>query len=602
MENRKLNIMITKAYIYNKVKTSVRNLSYLFLAPLLFTSCLDTIILPDDKTVDEDFWQTKSDVASMVNSAYAAMTSNSLIERLIVWGDFRADELVITSAPTDAIHDALEEMAAINMQTTNTFASWAAFYDVINRCNIVLERAGEVMNVDPNYQIGDYQTDRSQMLALRALCYFYLVRNYRDVPYVTEAYMNSSQNMQVAQSSPAYVLERCIADLEEAAKNPLRASGFAKTEWKRVGWMTDDAINALLADIYLWRASVTHSAADYEECVRYCDLVIGSKKGQHVRGRNELPKEYPLADADQLYTDLYVNQNAEESVFELQCRSNLALCQYLFKFKDNNSSEGYLKAAPIFASNTPSTPKDVGSGQVFSTNDLRYYAACYIPSTSEESYHVRKMISQASVVSKTETKQRDNINYGGLNRNYIIYKLSDVMLMKAEAKVQLVDTAAWEKERQTDSLRVAFNLMQAVHARSLYRDNVDKDSMKWDTYKDFSTTRFETLIMEERLREMCFEGKRWYDLMRYNYRHIDYTAALYGRMLSEMREGGLMPVYDDMKSLMARGRGSGASGAAAKVQNEAYLYLPVPNSDIIVCPLLNQNPAYSGSVNDIKKN
>ena len=43
---------------------------------LMLVSCLDTIILPDDKTVDEDFWKTKEDVASMVNGAYAAMTSN----------------------------------------------------------------------------------------------------------------------------------------------------------------------------------------------------------------------------------------------------------------------------------------------------------------------------------------------------------------------------------------------------------------------------------------------------------------------------------------------------------------------------------------------
>lgn len=598
-----------KSYIYNKVKAQAKRVSYLLLTPLLLTpsltSCLDTIILPDDKTVDEDFWQTKNDVASMVNSAYAAMTANDLLTRLIVWGDFRSDELVLTSGPTNAIHDALEEMAAVNMQTTNTFASWAAFYDVINRCNIVLERAENVMSLDPNYQIGDYQTDRSQMLALRALCYFYLVRNYRDVPYVTQAYMNSSQDMQVAQSAPLDVLDHCIADLEEAAKNPLRANGFGLNDWERVGWMTDDAINALLADIYLWRASVTHSNADYEQCVRYCDLVINSKKQQHVRGRNEQEKVYPLADADMTYTDLYVNQNAEESIFELQCRSNLALCQYLFKYASNSSVEGYMKAASIFGSNSPSTPKDVGVGQVFSANDLRYYAACYIPSTGEESYHVRKMISQSSVINKVETKQRENITYGGLNRNYIMYRLSDMLLMKAEAKVQLVDTVNWEKTQQEDSLRIAFNLMQAVHARSLYRDNVATDSMKWTTYKDFGKTRFETLIMEERLREFCFEGKRWYDLMRYNYRHIDYDATRYGMQFSQMGsdgQGGLSPVYTEMKTLMARSRGADAAGVSAKVQNEAYLYLPVPNADIIVCPLLKQNPAYSGGVNDIKKN
>ena len=27
---------------------------------LLLVSCIDTVILPDDKTVEEDFWQTKN--------------------------------------------------------------------------------------------------------------------------------------------------------------------------------------------------------------------------------------------------------------------------------------------------------------------------------------------------------------------------------------------------------------------------------------------------------------------------------------------------------------------------------------------------------------
>ena len=141
-------------------------------------SCVDTIILPDDKTVDEDFWQTKEDVATMVNGAYAAMTSDAVLTRLIVWGDFRTDEVLRASSieSSNSTVQALDEIASVNMQTTNTYGDWAAFYSVINRCNIVLERAEEVMQIDPNYTMGDYQVDRSQMLALRAFCYFYLTK------------------------------------------------------------------------------------------------------------------------------------------------------------------------------------------------------------------------------------------------------------------------------------------------------------------------------------------------------------------------------------------------------------------------------------------
>jgi len=594
-----------KIYIYNKVKTTGKRVALVLLAPLFLSSCLDTIILPDDKTVDEDFWKTKSDVASMVNAAYAAMASDDIIGKLFIWGDFRSDELTLgTSAAGTSTYEALAEIATVNMQTTNTFADWSSIYTVINRCNIVLERAEKMYNsrIDPNYTQGDYETDRSQMLALRALCYFYLVRNFRDVPYVTEAYMTSSQNMQVAQSSPAYVLERCIADLEEAAKTPIYARGFTVNEWQRVGWFTNDGINALLADIYLWRASVTHDAADYQHCVDYCDLVIESKKSQHVRGRNELEtKEFPLATAAETYTELFVNQNAEESILELQSRANLAVCQYLFKYANNSSGEGFLKATPMFNSYA-SKVVSVSSSQVFSDNDLRFYSSCFGVKSGDGNMDVRKMISQTPVATKTPQARDASINYGSLDRNFIVYRLTDVMLMKAEALVQQVDTTLDATAQQT-LLHEPYRLVAAVNTRSLYADNLT-DSMTWESpcnYKNFSKDQMEQLVMQERLRELCFEGKRWYDLMRYNYRHIDYNAAKYNEMLVDLNDkndlGGL---YSEMKTLMVRGSGADGTAVAAKMQNEAYLYMPVPNNDLIVCPLLNQNPAYKDT-NEFEK-
>ena len=591
--------MITKAHIYNKVKGIGKKASYLILlssASLMLASCLDTIILPDDKTVDEDFWQTKADVASMVNAAYQGMVSEPVIERLIVWGDFRSDELVLGTEATGSLHDALEEMAAVNMQTTNTYASWASLYSVINKCNIVLARAEEVMGVDPNYTEGDYKVDRAHMLALRSLCYFYLVRNYRDVPYSDQAFMNSSQDNQIPQSSPDYVLERCIKDLEEAAPNAVNPRSYANSEWRRVGWMTRDGINALLADIYLWRASVKHSAADYQRCIDYCDQVIESKRAQHIRGRNEVEeKAYPLANGEDEYRALFIDQNAEESIFELQCRANNALCRYYYKWSAStgayrNSLEGFLKAGNIFA-NTASKVSAVSANQVFSANDLRYYAAIF--SGGEESSDVRKMISNKSVESKTQ-EARDSRMWEsvGLNENYIVYRLTDVMLMRAEALVQIAN----EADENDTNLQEAFRLVQAVNNRSLYRDNMT-DSMTWKNYSGYSKLQMEQLVMEERLRELCFEGKRWYDLLRFNYRHVE--GVDYSRTFGEQLDANasFTPVANnaDMLTLLTRSRGTDASAIAAKMQNEAYLYLPVPNSDIIVCPLLRQNPAYKNT-------
>ncbi len=561
---------------------------------MMLVSCLDTIILPDDKTVDEDFWKSKDDVAAMVNAAYAGMTSENVITRFIVWGDFRSDELVQSTNPTGGVPDALAEIAAVNIQPTNQYATWSDFYSVINRCNIVLARAGAVRSDeggDPNYTQEDYLVDRSQMLALRSLCYFYLVRTFRDVPYITEAYMNSSQNMQVAQSSPNYVLQCCINDLEEASKNALSATGFTVNEWKRVGWMTLDGIKSLLADIYLWRASANHSAADYQRCADLCAEVIASKQKQHVPGRNELTvKTYPLSDPTDFYRDIFVDQNAEESIFEIQMSNNSAVCKYLYKYSSDTSGEGFLTASSIFGSQSTSVDK-IGSN-VFAAKDLRYYASCF---EGTETHPVRKMIAQTPVVKEAQESRIADRNFAGFDQNYIIYRLTDVMLMRAEALVQLYD------DTQTDDTlkRAAFKLVQAVNTRSLL---TEADSIKWGVFSGFDRSQMELLVMQERLRELCFEGKRWYDLMRYHYRHaegVDFNRT-FGQMTDDSGNMNMVKIYDNMLDLMVRARGADAAGVKAKMRGEPFLYMPIPNADINVCPLLKQNPAYQSSNEYIK--
>ena len=534
-------------------------------------SCVDTVLLPDDKTVDEDFWQSKADVSMMVNGAYAKMAASDVVSKLIVWGGFRSDELVLVNSINNGTRNSLLEIEEVNIETTNAFAEWAPIYSVINNCNIVLEKSEKVMSIDPNYTSGDYETDRSQMLALRALCYFYLVRTFRDVPYTTSAYMNSSQDMTIRQIAPDSLLMKCIADLEEAEKNALSA---AASGWQRVGWINKEGIHSLLADIYLWRASVKHSAEDYQKCIAYCDMVIESKKANHVQGPMEMtPKEYPLEDGNMAYQSIFGTQNAEESIFELQNATG-AINTYYYKYKDNNSTYGYLRASSIFGSYAASS-LGTSPNTYLSMYDYRYWQNTYDVGSGASAFDVRKMTSaNGTTTLPTAGIKRDNSALA--NQNFIIYRLSDVMLMKAEAMVanemlfdkvyrqtvqQIKETymaeglteataenkakkeaiyqlfaddlqrikaeyiaqglteAAAETKAKADvesrkdiKLRNAFNIVQYVNKRSMDNGGIS-DSLKWNTYADVQ--RMEELILAERLRELCFEGKRWFDLVRY---------------------------------------------------------------------------------------
>ena len=95
--------------------------------------------------------------------------------------------------------------------------------------------------------------------------------------------------------------------------------------------------------------------------------------------------------------------------------------------------------------------------------------------------------------------------------NWIIYRLTDVMLMKAEALTQLVATEETLSEQDEKYMSQAFSLVTAVNKRSLCQP-ILKDTLN---PKDYATkVDMENLVLKERQRELMFEGKRWYDLVR----------------------------------------------------------------------------------------
>ena len=118
----------------------------MFVASLMLVSCVDTIILPDDKTVEEDFWKSKSDVQLIVNNAYRSMLSENVVSRLVVWGDLRSDEMIPVASVTGSLVEDLTEINMANTQEDNQFVTWSDFYSTINYCNLVLSCDEQVIS------------------------------------------------------------------------------------------------------------------------------------------------------------------------------------------------------------------------------------------------------------------------------------------------------------------------------------------------------------------------------------------------------------------------------------------------------------------------
>jgi len=568
---------------------------------LMLCSCEDFLtIYPTDKTVLEDYWKTKEDVDMMTTGAYKAMIATAIQKRAIIWGAYRSDELNLLSSNTNTN---LRNISAMNLLGTNEWCSWGAFYTVINDCNLVLKHAPEVVELDPEFTSGDYDVVRSQMLALRSLCYFYLVRAFRDVPYNKEAYENDTQELYYGQTAPDSILQCCINDLEEAVNISISTGGYGTSSWKNTGFITTDAINTILADIYLWRASLTHSTADYQKCVEYCDKVIDAKDALYTSqmssaavGVTTKEDKYHLYDGTMEYLFNFARGNSRESILEWQYDGNNNVNEAVRDFYYSTSStdaHGMLMASKIFGGTPSSNANESGGSTIhFSTNDYRYWTYVYESTDGDATeFDIRKMCastSDASVTSNITTAYKRNLGriYKTFDQNWIVYRLTDVMLMKAEALVQIASN-----DEDQNTLKSAFDLVQVVNKRSM--KSTATDTLKFVNYS--TKEALELLVLAERERELCFEGKRWFDLVRFSYRHMDTSKLDFSKTLYQLNEEGhsFANVYNVMVDFVVRKYETGGNVVSYKLKTEPYLYFPIQESQIDINPLLHQNPVYT---------
>ena len=593
-----------------KKKTNhiIKSLAVAFLGGLSLCSCTDFLtIYPTDKTVGENFWKNKDQVDQMVTGAYTGMISGSNIERFIMWGDYRSDVLRKTSALDNTT---LDNITNVDLYPSSGYNSWSSFYYVINTCNLVMNHAQDVLAVDPDYTEGDYQTTRAQMLGLRALCHFYLVRTFRDVPYVTKAYEKSDDLTLDGQLAPDSTLQLCINDLVEAERGCYKYGTFAADDWRSVGLLSKDAINSILADVYLWRASLwsqtdkEKAKTYYQACIDYADKVIESHKRfyeNNYKGSassDNATAPYYLLSGNQAFYKNFVEGNSRESIFELQfdgtTNENNLVRQYFYKHLNTTSTYGML-AGTIAVGNTlgdeptPSTQSASTSALYQSANDYRYYDNSYgVNIGNASSFEIRKMVyNQATTSSIPTNKQgytyKQTRGFDNYKQNWIMYRITDVMLMKAEAETQLAGTDA-------NKLKHAFLIVNAVNKRSLDPLAVNKDSLVYKDNYD-KQAKLELLCLQERGRELLYEGKRWYDLVRYSYRHmtgVDPTKTLY----EIDPKGSLYPTLDDADNEFKNILNAKYSTNILKFKNEAFLYWPILQQETKNNKLIHQNPVY----------
>jgi starch-binding outer membrane protein, SusD/RagB family len=163
--------------------------------------------MPPDGLVFDEFWQTKENVQSVIMGAYNQLTK--MDEKLFIYGEIRGDMVARTNnTPTN-----LQLIISGNLFPENPYSDWSDFYKVINYCNNVIKYAPEVQKKDITFTEIQMQSFISEAKVIRALMYFYLVRIFKDVPFVLEPSDNDNVNFYLPKTDGNVILSAIKEDL-----------------------------------------------------------------------------------------------------------------------------------------------------------------------------------------------------------------------------------------------------------------------------------------------------------------------------------------------------------------------------------------------------
>jgi hypothetical protein len=467
--------------------------------------------MPETGLISTEFWKSELDVKASVIGCYDKM--QDCIDYYLVWGEIRSDLLLVEES------DDRQMLNVQNVTVDNEYTRWQSFYEVLNRANTVLDNISLAKENDKNFTEEQYNQYIAECKFIRALTYFYLTRTFRDVPLILQSYSTDDQDYFVPKDTMSLILSQIIRDLDDAAEYIPESY---ETETETHGRATKAAVYALKADACLWKG--IEDPSYYNEAIEAADNIINNPY-------------YELMESEDWLKN-FSNGLTKENIFELVFDKR--------ELETNDLYDWFKMTDPAFKIRiNPKTSKmDIWTKNLISEDKIRGKFASYYGTGTGTDYYVWKYVGKGpNLLTRRLESENDN--------NWIFYRLADIYLMKAEAL------------NQTGQINEAVEMVNIIRDRAqigLLDPGISKTSLDME-------------ILAERKRELAFEGKRWFDLVRFALR--DYPEII----KTELKE-----VYDSNNEEEAE--------AYLKVVNPGSWFLPINREEIKVNSKLEQSDYY----------
>ena len=497
---------------------------------------------PQDTLVTTQYYQTNAQIKEALSGIYSYLAQDGTFSRnLLLELEMSNDEGQFDNRNNVNNNPSLYDCQA---STAIYSACWTDLYAGINAANLLLANI-DSSAADANVR----QVAKGEALFLRGFFYFQLVIRYGDVPLVTKPNVNVS-NFNNPRTPSIQVYNQILADMKAA--QPLVRN---ITDLGTPSHINKTAIAGIIARVYLKMAG--HP------------LNLGLPMYDSARGWAESVIYSGIHSLCPSYSQIFIHESEDiydinETMFEVE-------------FYGNNTPPGSMPPGSRFAcqlalrypeidSTNPNVAYGFGAyiptGYLYDSIYLKYPSDTLrrnwvIPNFAYGNTIPRTIVAAASSPwdrgcgkwrRDYETVIPKNADWSPTD--FPVIRYADVLLMAAEAENELGNT------------NTALQYLNQVRERALAEDvpSTDQNSLR-------------QIIHDERARELCFEGLRKFDLIRWG-------------------------VFNQQIANCISSINNSTSGEKARYlrayNNVTYrdTLLPIPSSEISVNTSMTQNPGW----------
>ena len=349
--------------------------------------------------------------------------------------------------------------------------NWSRFYQIIAQANLILANVPKMDN-SLFASENEKNTFLGEALFIKAYTYFYITRIWGDPVYVSKTFddVDYGKIPPIARTPEDQVLDSCIANLKEAAG----LLSYVGGDPQKVTRANKGSVYALLAHIYAWKH-------DYQNTHLACQEVINNGG-------------YSLEPMDS-YSNIWKGKSSSENIFEISMKYEASdpnfTNQNAWSEANLNFFGAFLKGTVVDNRQSSCWIANAGglADLLFDTaNDARAHQVLRLVNASGGSPQGYMLMKYTNF--NYQTPETKTLPY--IDNNLVIFRLSDIILLDAEALASTGD------------------LEGAAADLALTEDRAGID-----TYKN-PTSQYDMLdeVVMERGRELIGEGQWYYDLIR----------------------------------------------------------------------------------------